>query len=121
MPKFRIPKPKLTAKTPIAMGLAVFESTPLLTAACLELISNRIGAIRENHATLVEAVAIDSYAFIVKNEFKVMKLILGLVIDRNDDILSGALRHQRGNAIGEHEWVDGGGERSTDTHMKVPL
>ncbi len=124
MPKFKIPKLKLNAKTHIAMGLAFLVVTLLLAAVSLQLLPDRIGAIRASRATLAETVAINSSAFIVKQDFKILKLILGLVVDRNDDILSAAVRHSSGKAIitiGEHEWVDDGGEYSTETQLKVPI
>ena len=124
MPRFKIPRLKLNAKTHIAMGLAFLVVTLLLAAVSIQLVPDRIGAIRESRATLAETVAINSSAFIVKNDFKVLKLILGLVVKRNDDILSAAVRHNSGKAIvtvGEHEWSRDRGDHSTDTHLKVPI
>ena len=128
MPKFKFPKlklmPKLNAKTHIAVGLAFLVVTLLLAAVSLQLVPDRIAAIRESRATLAETIAINSSAFIIKNDFKVLKLILGLVVKRNDDIVSAAVRHDSGKAIvtiGEHQWDDAGGEHSTDTHLKVPI
>jgi signal transduction histidine kinase/HPt (histidine-containing phosphotransfer) domain-containing protein/ActR/RegA family two-component response regulator len=124
MPKLKIPKLKLNAKTHIAMGLAFLVVTLLLAAVSLQLVPDRLGAIRASRATLAETVAINSSAFIVRNDFKVLKLILGMVVDRNDDIISAAVRHTSGKAIvtiGEHEWVEDGREHSTDTHLKVPI
>jgi PAS domain S-box-containing protein len=124
MPKFKIPKLKLNAKTHIAVGLAFLVVTLLLAAVSLHLIPDRIGAIRESRATIAETIAINSSAFIIKNDFKILKLILGMVVDRNDDIVSAAVRHESGKAIvtiGEHEWEDVAGNHSTDTQMKVPI
>jgi len=122
MPKFKIPK--LNAKTHIAMGLAFLVVTLMLAAVSLHLIPDRLGAIRQSRATLAETVAINSSAFIVKNDFKVLKLILGVVVDRNKDIVSAAVRHSTGKVIvtvGDHQWVDDGQAHSTDTHLKVPI
>ena len=66
MPKFKIPKPKLNAKTHIAMGLAFLVITLLLAAVSLQLVPDRLGAVRESRATLAQTVAINSSAFIVK-------------------------------------------------------
>jgi PAS domain S-box-containing protein len=124
MPKFKIPKLKLNAKTHIAVGLAFLVITLLLAAVSLGLVPDRIGAIREGRAALAETVAINSSAFIIKDEYKVLKLILGMVVKRNEDIISAAVRHDSGKAIvtiGEHEWLEGSGEYSTDTHLKVPI
>ena len=124
MPKFKIPKLKLNAKTHIAMGLAFLVVTLLLAAVSLQLVPDRLGAIRESRGTLAETIAINSSAFIIKNDFKVLKLILGMVVKRNDDIISAAVRHNSGKAIvtiGEHDWVEDGTAYSTDTHLKVPI
>ena len=128
MPKFKLPKlklmPKLNAKTHIAMGLAFLVITLLLAAVSLHLIPDRIGAIREGRAALAETVAINSSAWIIKDDYKVLKLILGMVVERNPDIISAAVRHNTGKAIvtiNEHEWVEDGGDYSTDTHLKVPI
>jgi hypothetical protein len=83
MPKFKIPKLKLNAKTHIAMGLAFLVVTLLFAAVSLHLIPDRIGAIREGRASLSETVAINTSAFIIKNDFKIMKYILGMVVERN--------------------------------------
>ena len=81
MPKFKFPKlklmPKLNAKTHITMGLAFLVVTLLLAAVSLQLVPDRIAAIRESRATLSETIAINASAFIIKNEYKVLKLILG--------------------------------------------
>ena len=124
MPKFKIPKLKLNAKTHIAMGLAFLVVTLLLAAVSLHLVPDRISAIRQARATFAETVAINSSAFIVKDDFKVLKLILKLVVERNKDVISAAVRHESGKAIvtvGPHEWQETDGEHSTDTHMKVPI
>ncbi len=124
MPKFKIPKLKLNAKTHIAMGLAFLVVTLLLAAVSIQLVPDRIGAIRESRARIAETVAINSSAFIVKNEFKVLKLILGMVVKRDENILSAAVRHNSGKAIvtiGDHDWSEDGSEHSTDTHLKVPI
>ena len=124
MPKLKIPKLKLNAKTHIAVGLAFLVVTLMLAAVSLHLVPDRIGAIRESRATLAETVAINSSAFIIKNDFKVLKLILGMVVDRNEEIVSAAIRHESGKAIvtiGEHDWVEDDGDYSTDTHLKVPI
>jgi PAS domain S-box-containing protein len=124
MRKFKIPKLKLNAKTHIAMGMAFLVVTLLLAAVSLHLIPDRIGAIRESRATIAETVAINSSAFIIKNDFKILKLILGMIVDRNDDIVSAAIRHESGKAIvtiGDHQWEDIAGNHSTDTQMKVPI
>lgn len=124
MPKFKIPKLKLNAKTHIAMGLAFLVVTLLLAAVSLHLVPDRLGAIRESRATLAETIAINSSAFIVKNDFKVLRIILGVVVERNKNIISAAIRHNSGKAIvtaGDHQWVDAGQDHSTDTHLKVPI
>ena len=128
MPKFKFPKlklmPKLNAKTHIAIGLAFLVVTLLLAAVSLQLVPDRIAAIRESRATLSETIAINASAFIIKNEYKILKLILGMVVKRNDDIVSAAVRHNSGKAIvtiGEHQWDAAGGDYSTDTHLKVPI
>ncbi len=124
MAKFKIPKLKLNAKTHIAMGLAFLVVTLLLAAVSLHLVPDRIGAIRESRATLAETIAINSSAFIIQNDFKVLKIILGTVVKRNKNIISAAIRHNSGKAIvtvGDHEWVDEGADHSTDTHLKVPI
>ncbi len=124
MAKRKIPKLKLNAKTHIAMGLAFLVVTLLFAAVTLQLIPDRIGGIREGRATLAETIAINSSAFIVKDDFKVLKLILRMVVERNDEIVSAAVRHNSGKTIvtiGEHRWIENSGEHSTDTHLKVPI
>ena len=128
MPKFKFPKlklmPKLNAKTHIAMGMAFLVVTLLLAAVSLQLVPDRNASIRESRAKLAETIAINGSAFIIKQDFKVLKLILGLVVKRNDEIISAAVRHNSGKAIvtiGDHQWDLASGEHSTETHLKVPI
>ncbi len=126
LPGLKIPglKLNLSAKTHIALGQTFLVVTVVLLAVSLNLVPDRIGALRQSRATLSEAIAIASSGAIVKGDTKTLKGTLRLIVDRNPDILSAAVRQANGATlvtIGDHDWEGSEAEHSTDTHIKVPI
>ncbi len=116
----------LSAKFHIAMGEAFIVVSLLLSALYLGLIPDRIGAIRENRTALAEAIAVNSSGFITQNDIQRLRTDLELIVARNDDIQSAAIKRSNGRSIisiGDHEqlWEELSDEHSTDSQLFVPL
>ncbi len=64
--------------------------------------------------------------FVTQSDLRRLEATLRLVVERNDDLLSGALRHADGTTlvvIGDHapHWREESGEHSTETQLRVPI
>ncbi len=115
-----------SAKFRITVGLVALLTTLVLTADLLGLIPDRKSAVREGRVAVAEAVAVNTTAFITQSDIRRMEANLKFVVERNDDILSAAVRRKDGKAvvtIGEHEqeWQVLEGEHSTDSQLQVPI
>ena len=116
----------LTAKFHIALGEAFIVVSLLLSAIYLGLIPDRIGAIREHRAALAETIAITSSAFITQNDIESLKANLELIVARNDDIQSAAIKLNNGRwiiSIDDHNlhWEALSDEYSPDSQLLVPI
>jgi PAS domain S-box-containing protein len=115
----------LNPKVHVAFGLASMAVTLLLGASALGLIPDRQGAIREGRIALAEAIAAQGTAAIAANDFAPLESTTRLVMKRNDDILSVALRKADGHPVftlGNHaEWRLRADDSSTDSQLQVPL
>ena len=123
---------RLTAKFHIALGQTGLLASLLLVAIYLGFVPDRASAIREGRAALAEAIAAYSSSFLGDQESLKQKDIrqleanLQFVVDRNDDMLSAAIRRTNGKAvvsIGEHGrlWQDIPSGYSTDSQLQVPI
>jgi len=117
---------RLTAKFHIALGQTGLLASLLLVAIYLGLVPDRVGAIREGRAALAEAIAANSSAFISQADIRRLEANLRLVVDRNNDILSAAVRRTNGEvviAIGDHDrlWQNMPSGYSTDSQLQVPI
>ncbi len=115
-----------TAKFHIALGEAFIVVSLLLSAQFLDLVPDRIGAIRESRAALAEAIAVNSSAFITQNDIVRLKADLELIVARNNDIQSAALKYKNGRSvilIGDHDqhWQVDSDEYSSDSQLLIPL
>ena len=107
----------------IAMGQCSVLITLLLLAAFFGLIPDRDRAVIEGRASLAEAIASNSSIFITRADLRRMEANLRLVLSRNPDILSAAVRHADEGAVvtvGEHtdHWLV---EGDPNTQLVVPI
>ncbi len=117
---------RFSAKCHIALGLIFLVVTLVLVASYLGFVPDRLGAIRAGRTALAESIAANSSIFISQSDIRRLEATLRLVIARNPDILSAAVRRSDGQAvvrIGEHDrhWRDMAGEHSTDSQLQVPI
>jgi len=114
----------LSTKSHIALGQTFLVVTMLFIAVALNLVPDRLGAIRQGRATLSETIAINTSGLIIQRDLERLAATLKLVVERNEDLLSAAVRKADGEAlvtVGDHDWVEDGRTYSTDTHLKVPI
>ncbi len=116
----------LSAKSRVALGQTGLLASLLLTAALLGLIPDRDSAVRQSRAAIAEAVAANSSLLISKEDIRRLDAVLRLVVDRNEDLLSAAIRYANGSlvtSIGDHEafWQEMSDQYSTDTQVQVPI
>lgn len=117
---------RLTAKFRIAMGLAGLLVSLLLLAILIGLVPDRRGAVQQGRAALAEALAIHHSMSAYRSDCQHLQRALELIVTRNSDLLSSALRRSDGTAMvtaGDHDthWRPMLGEFSTDTQVEVPI
>ena len=116
----------LTAKFHIALGQAFIVVSLLLSAQFIGLVPDRVGAIRESRAALAEAIAVNSSAFITQKDIVRLKADLELIVARNGDIQSAALKYKNGQSIvliGNHDqyWQTESDEYSSESQLLIPI
>ena len=116
----------LSAKSRIAMGQVGLLISLLLAASFFGLIPDQAKTAREGRSSLAEAIAANSSLLVTKDDIKRLEGILQLVVQRNDDLLSAALRTEAGflvATVGPHKdlWRETDSKFSTDSHVQVPI
>ena len=116
----------LSTKSRLAIGLVSLLTSVLLTASLLGLMPDRLTPVREGRAALAEAIAANSSIFITQKDLDRLEGVLELVVSRNKDLLSAAIRTESGHrlvTIGDHEdyWVDDESDKSTNTQLAVSI
>ena len=115
-----------SAKFRIALGVAGLLMSLLLTADVLSLIPDRISAQLEGRTALAEAVAANNTLYLTRGDYRRMESVLRLVVERNPELLSAAMRRADGKIIvdvGEHDkhWQVSEGNEPTDSSVQVPI
>ena len=100
--------------------------TLLLLASITGLVPDRHAAIRDGRARLAEAIAVNSSIFITTTDIRRMGANLEVVVERNKDIQSAAVRRLNGKAlaiIGDHvnHWQILEQGKSIDSQVVVPI
>ncbi|MCP5056976.1 MAG: response regulator [bacterium] len=116
----------LSPKTHISLGQTFLLINVLLAAILLGIVPDRDQAVREGRAALAEAVAVTGSALITRADLDGLRTTLSLAQERNDDVLSVAVRRADGVAlvsVGDHEqhWDVSHGDVSTNTQVAVPI
>lgn len=115
-----------SARFNLSLGLTSMIVSLLLLAVMAGFVPDRHAAIMDGHARLAESIAVNSSIFITMSDIRRMKANLQVVVDRNKDILSAAVRRSDGKAIviiGDHEinrqMMETG--KSSDSQVTVPI
>jgi PAS domain S-box-containing protein len=118
--------PNLSAKAYIAFGQVSLLISLVLAGIYLGIVPDRMGAVRQGRTALAETVAAGGTALIARGDARQLESMLRLIIERNPDLRSVAVRKATGETIatiGEHggHWTLKPGEPSTDSQVQVPL
>jgi PAS domain S-box-containing protein len=116
----------LGARFFLSIGLVSLVSSVLLLAIYLEIVPDRVSAIRLGRAALAESLAASTSALASQSDAARIKAMIGFVVERNKDLLSAAILKTDGTVIaevGEHlkNWQDMPGSFSTDAQVVVPI
>jgi PAS domain-containing protein len=116
----------LNPKTRITMGLIGVMTSLVMLAFFLNIIPDRNSAVREGRAALAESIAVYSTALVKTAKSQRLKDDFNLLVERNENLLSLALRHESEGVListGDHvdQWEDMTGEYSKDSQVRVPI
>ncbi len=116
----------LNTSVHVALGLAFLLANLLLAAMVLGLVPDRDAAIREGRMALAESIAVSGSSHITQRNLVGLETTLRLLLQRNDELLSAAVRRSDGVSlarVGDHErhWDHASGDFSTDSQVVVPL
>ena len=115
---------RLSARSHIGLGQTSLVITLLLVAFFVGLVPDRVGALRDGRIALAEAIAINSAGLIVQEDLPRLNATLRLMVERNADLLSVAVRPAGGEAVvtvGDHAWPELTDGLSTDRQIQVPI
>jgi signal transduction histidine kinase len=110
----------------ISICLASITLSILLAAHAVGLLPDRDSAVVQGRQALCEAEAVHCSLAAQRGDVAGTRPALLALLQRNPDVLSAAVRGPDGRLLveaGDHRthWGDGPGERSTATHMRVPV
>lgn len=110
----------------ISIGLVFVTLTMLMTARFAGLIPEHGAAALDARRTVVEALTVQLTAALARAEIRLINDTLTAMVERNDYIVSAALRDRNGNLLaesGDHDahWAAPPDDGSTETHVQVPI
>ena len=110
----------------ISLGLVSLTISLLLAAELIGLLPDKTEAKFIARTKIVELVAIQVSSEAANNNIRMVQTILDALVERDDTILSAALRRESGGVLataGNHEkhWEPTEDGRSTQTHVLVPI
>ena len=116
----------LSTRSRIALGLIGLTTSLLLVASLFGFIPDRERAIRESRAAIAEVVAASASQWLHDGAINKGVAALRIAVDRNDDVLSAAIRDASGIIVvdtGPHRshWQPMQGEYSTDAQIRLPI
>jgi PAS domain S-box-containing protein len=117
---------RLNVKHRLVLGLVGLTGSIVMLAFMLGIVPDRASAVREGRAALAEAIAVHSTVAVMSGNVEHLESDFKLLVDRNTDLLSLALRLQNGQILvatkghADH-WQDMAGEYSKDTQVQVPI
>ncbi len=116
---------RLSAKARIAMGMAMLVVTMLMLLSMTGVIPDHRKTAMWGRCAVSELIALQIRPVILQKDLQRMEGLLETIVNRNDEILSGAVRRKDGElvvTIGDHNALwDTGIEVSDDRQVYVPL
>jgi diguanylate cyclase (GGDEF)-like protein/PAS domain S-box-containing protein len=110
----------------ITLGLVLIMLSILLLGDMLGLVPDRTTAIMEGRKTLAESLAVQYSVAAQKRDTDSIKTSMRILVERNEDVLSAALRTTDGRLLamaGDHSanWQELSDGQSSTTHAQVPI
>ncbi|MBC8431346.1 MAG: diguanylate cyclase [Desulfobacterales bacterium] len=117
---------RISTAARLSLGLVLLTTSILLTADMIGLIPSRTKAIISEREKLCESLAVYGSIAAQKNETKSILTAVKVLMKRNQDILSAALRKEDGTIMVETEdhgtqWQAAPPKGSIPTHVRVPV
>lgn len=119
-------KLRLAPTLRISLGLVLVTVSILCTAYLIGLTPDKAAEVLDARKKLSETLAVQYSDLAQKGQIDTIKKSMRALVERNDDVLSAALRATSGRLVaeaGDHEryWVDPPSGQSTATHAVVPI
>jgi diguanylate cyclase (GGDEF)-like protein/PAS domain S-box-containing protein len=110
----------------VSLGLIMAVVSILMLSDLLGIIPDRSTAVIEGRKRLAETLAVEYSLTARKNDYDPIVASMEMLVERNDDVLSAALRLENGTLLavaGDHEdnWNPEYGDKSTPNQMQVPI
>ncbi|UCC56263.1 MAG: diguanylate cyclase [Gammaproteobacteria bacterium] len=110
----------------VSLGLIMAVISVILLSDLLGLMPDRATAVIDGRKKLAETLAIQYSLAARRQDYDSIEYSMRMQVERNGELLSAALRNAAGEfvmVIGEHAeyWNENLGEKSTPTHMHVPI
>jgi len=110
----------------LSVGLVLVTVSILLTASLFGLTPDPTREVLDARKKLVETLAVQFSELAQDNNVRAIRNALRALEERNEDVLSAALRTRERGVVAEagphqRHWVDPPGNRSTATHALVPI
>ncbi len=117
---------RLSTVARLSLGLVVLTICILLFAEMLGLIPSHSETVINNRKTVSESLAVYYTIAIQKENTLMTQQVTKILMDRNPDILSTAIRKNDGTFFFQTDyhnkyWKDAPQKNSTDTHLRVPV
>jgi diguanylate cyclase (GGDEF)-like protein/PAS domain S-box-containing protein len=109
----------------ITLGLVLLTISILLLGRLVGFVPDEDKTVLQARKQFCEALAVQISSAASTQDLKILRKTLETVVDRNDEVLSVALKNDRGVSlvVGDHVkyWVDVPQDKSTSTHVRVPI
>ena len=121
----------LSPKARISLGLVGIMVSLVMLCFSFDIIPDRNSAVREGRAALAESIAVYSTALVKTanyqgSNYQRLTADFKLLVERNQDLLSLALRHKDGQTLvttenHDSQWQEMGSEYSRGSQVRVPI
>lgn len=117
---------RISTYTRLSLGLVLLTMSMIFCAYIFDLIPSKEKLVSSERQVVSESLAILASKSAEKNDFDTIRFTIKALVERNDEILSAALRSADGSlpvVEGDHKenWKDALPQKSNITHVRVPI